>query len=138
MKNYKLKDKTFEICLGLFFLIGISLSVWDSTSKENLIGTGKGYKGPIEVEVTLRGKKIVGVKILKENDTEGIKEKAFRGIINGVIKNQSIEIDSIAGASYSSVGLKKAILDAVEPKQIFNREEILPYLEINSDFLDND
>ncbi|UUV17641.1 FMN-binding protein [Fusobacteria bacterium ZRK30] len=138
MKNYKLKDKMFEICLGLFFLIGISLSIWDSTSKENLIGTGKGYKGPIEVEVTLRGEKIVGIKILKENETEGIKEKAFRGTINDVIKKQSIAIDSIAGASYSCVGLKKAILNAVEPKQIFNSEEVQPYLKITSDFLDND
>ncbi|WP_051251901.1 FMN-binding protein [Psychrilyobacter atlanticus] len=138
MKTYKLKDKMFEICLGLFFFIGISLTIWDNSSKENLIGTSKGYKGPIEVEVTLRGEKIIGIKILKENDTEGIKEKAFRGIINGVITKQSIAIDSIAGASYSSVGLKKAILNAVEPKKILNIEEVQPYLEVTSDFFDND
>lgn len=138
MKTYKLKEKIFEICLGLFFLIGISLSIWDNNSKESLIGTSQGYKGPIEVEVTLRDKKIIGIKILKENDTKGIKENAFRGIINGVITKQSIAIDSIAGASYTSVGLKKAILDAVESKHILNKEEAQPYLKITSDFLDND
>lgn len=138
MKFYNLKDKTFEIYLSLFFIIGISLTIWDNLSKETLIGTSNGYKGPIKVEVTLRSKKIIGVKILKENDTEGIKEKAFRNTISGVIKNQSIAIDSIAGATYSSVGLKKAILNALKEKEILNEKEAQPYLEITTDFLDND
>jgi len=75
-------------------------------------GKAKGYKGPIEVEVVVKDGKIAEVKIGK--NTEDRPKTALKEIPDRIVKAQSVEVDSVAGATYTSNGVKKAVAAALE------------------------
>ncbi len=74
-------------------------------------GSAKGYKGPIEVEVLVKGGKIAEVKIGK--NTEDRPKSALKEIPARIVKAQSAEVDSVAGATFTSKGVMKAVEKAL-------------------------
>jgi uncharacterized protein with FMN-binding domain/succinate dehydrogenase/fumarate reductase flavoprotein subunit len=77
------------------------------TSKVTSIG------GPLTVEVTLDDSSITSVKVKDTNDTDGIASVAFERIANEVVKNQSVNVDTVSGATLSSVAMINAVKEAV-------------------------
>ena len=61
----------------------------------------------VEVEVLIESDKIKEVKLLKHTNGKGDKGET---VIDNIIENQSLQVDTIAGATISS----KAIIKAVE------------------------
>ena len=77
-------------------------------------GTGKGNNGDIKVRVTLTKDKIDKIEILEEEETEGIKEPAIEQIPAKIIEKQSVEVDVVAGATWTSKGIMEAVEKALE------------------------
>lgn len=75
--------------------------------------TGAGLNGPIEVTVTFDEEKIVGIAIGAHSETPGISDPAFNTIPAAIVEKQSLAIDVVAGATYTSKGILEAVEAAV-------------------------
>jgi uncharacterized protein with FMN-binding domain len=64
----------------------------------------------VEVKVTVANHKITKIDITKHDNGQGA---AAESIIDKVIEKQSLDVDAVTGATYSSVCIKKAIEDAL-------------------------
>ncbi|MCH4207143.1 MAG: FAD-dependent oxidoreductase [Solobacterium sp.] len=77
-------------------------------------GTGKGNNGDITVEVTLSSDAITDVKITAQNETAGISDDAITNIPKEIIDAQSVNVDTVSGATHSSEGIIEAVTNALE------------------------
>ena len=75
-------------------------------------GTGTGFGGTMKVQVDISGGKIAAIQILENNDGSEYISKAS-SIINAIISGQSTNVDTVSGATYSSVGIIQAVRDAL-------------------------
>ena len=82
------------------------------------VGEGKGIHGVIQVGVTLEGKKITDIQILKQDETPGVGDVATKQIPEDIIKYQSIAVDTVAGATVSSEGVIAAVKQALEKAKV--------------------
>lgn len=78
------------------------------------IGKAMGHNGTVEVEVEFSEDTITAVNILNNEETATVAKTAFDQLPKKIIDAQSIGIDSISGATISSVAIKNAVLDAAE------------------------
>ena len=73
-------------------------------------GTGKGRNADVVVEVTYTDGKIENVEIVEHSESAGISDEAISTIPAAIVESQSLAVDTVSGATFTSV----AILDAVE------------------------
>ena len=77
-------------------------------------GTANGFGGPVTVSVTIRDGKIIAVEIISaDKETPEYLEKA-KALTGMIVKQQSADLDAIAGATYSSNGIKNAAIKALQ------------------------
>ncbi len=76
-------------------------------------GAGEGKDGAIRVNVTLEKNVITGIEILESHETEGLSEAPMQEVIDQVLTKNSLSIDEVSGASYSTNGLLEAIESAL-------------------------
>jgi len=76
-------------------------------------GTGTGYHGDITVQVTVSGGQVTDITVTGENDTPQYFTRAEDTLIPTVIEEQSLEVDAVSGATYSSRGILDAVTDAL-------------------------
>ncbi len=77
-------------------------------------GTAPGRNGPIVVEVTATEDTIYQIKVLEEEETEGIGSVAVDELPGMIYEAQSLQVDSIAGATVTSDAVKAAVVNALE------------------------
>lgn len=75
-------------------------------------GTGTGFGGTLKVKVEISGGKIASIQIVEHQDGTSYIQKAS-GLIEQMIASQSTNVDTISGATYSSVGIIQAVRDAL-------------------------
>ena len=75
-------------------------------------GSGTGFGGTLTVKVEISGGKISSIKIVEHKDGSGYILKA-NAVINNIIKTQSTNVDTVSGATYSSVGIIQAVRNAL-------------------------
>lgn len=75
-------------------------------------GTGIGFNGDMTVEVTISGGLISKIDIIYTMDDRPYLESA-ESVIDGVIKTQSVEVDTVSGATYTSDGILEAVANAL-------------------------
>lgn len=75
-------------------------------------GAGTGFSGTIRVAVQIKDKKIADIEILSHGDDEAFFNRA-RNVMNKMISSQSIDVDIISGATYSSRGIIEAVADSL-------------------------
>ncbi len=85
-------------------------------------GTAYGYKSNITVEVTIEGGVIVSIRIVSEAEDAEYFNKAV-AVINYVLAAQSVAVDTVSGATYSSVGILTAIQNALAKASGASEEE---------------
>lgn len=83
-------------------------------------GTAKGLRDGFNVEVTVAGGKISEIKVLSNNDTPEYADQAIAGLIPSIIDAQSLEVDLISGASFSSQGLLDAVKNALRSEVVLD------------------
>lgn len=76
-------------------------------------GEGNGYAGPVVVEVTMQGSKIVKIEVVSSEDTPGLSTQAFEVMIDRIVTKQGVDVDTVSGATASSRGLLQAVEDAI-------------------------
>ncbi|MGN0333717.1 MAG: FMN-binding protein [Lachnospiraceae bacterium] len=76
-------------------------------------GAAEGYKDTIKVSVTVENGEVTDIEILEENDTPEFFERAKK-IVDDIISKQSLKVDAVSGATYSSVGIINAVNSALE------------------------
>lgn len=76
-------------------------------------GTGTGFAGQIRVSVEIKDKTIVAINILEvEGDDDAFFNRA-KGVIDKIIDAQSLDVDVVSGATYSSKGIISAVKNAL-------------------------
>ena len=111
-----MKKFTKWMLAGLLLLSGCSTSTTTegTMTAGTYTATGEGYHGDITLEVTVDTEKITDIQVVEHNETEGIGAAALPQLIESVLENQTIGIDSISGATMTSNGFKEAMTDALE------------------------
>lgn len=75
-------------------------------------GTGTGFSGALTVEVVISGGKISSIQIIDTSDGDSYIQSAS-GLISNIIASQSTNVDTVSGATYSSVGIIEAVRNAL-------------------------
>ncbi len=84
-------------------------------------GTGEGNGGDITADVTFSDSKIESIKITSQSETPAVSGDftdpdmpgALTQLPEDIVKYQSLGVDSISGATATSMGIKQAVSDAV-------------------------
>jgi uncharacterized protein with FMN-binding domain len=85
-----------------------------STVKDGIYnGSYKVFPVAVEVNVTVKNHAITDITLIKHTNGQG---KPAEVIIDQVISKQSLQVDSISGATYSSKVILKAIENALNGK----------------------
>lgn len=75
-------------------------------------GSATGFSGPVTVAVTIMDKKITSIDILSSTDDEAFFNRA-KSVIDRIISSQSLDVDAVSGATYSSNGIIGAVKNAL-------------------------
>lgn len=75
-------------------------------------GTGTGYAGDITVAVQIKDKQIISIDILSESDDETFFNRA-KAVIDWIMDKQSLDVDTVSGATFSSKGIISAVKNAL-------------------------
>lgn len=76
-------------------------------------GSGQGLRGEVSVQVTVSGGQITDIEVLSYQDDDEFFSRAKSGVISEVLSQQSVQVDTVSGATYSSNGILSAVADAL-------------------------
>ena len=76
-------------------------------------GTGKGYGGDIKVSVTVDETTITDIEVVEQSETESVGGAALPTLVDKVLSAQSVNIDGVSGATYTSDGFLTAVREAI-------------------------
>lgn len=75
-------------------------------------GTGTGYAGEITVAVQIQDKEIKSIDILNSSDDAAFFNRA-KAVIDRITEKQTLDVDVVSGATYSSNGIISAVKNAL-------------------------
>ena len=99
-----------SMSLMLFSMGCSSASQWKDGTYE---GVGAGLQDDIKVQVTVSGGKISKVDVLEHQESPGVSDPALLKIPAAIIEEQTFEVDTISGVTYTSDGIKDAVEEAL-------------------------
>ena len=111
-------------------LLGITISILLSTGlvacgSRNILykagtyeGNAEGHIGPIKVQIVTDQYEIKEIKLLEQQETPVIADIVYEQIPARVIKANSPDVEVVAGATYTSNGLLKAIRDGLDKAKV--------------------
>lgn len=73
-------------------------------------GTYARFPLDVEVEVEVQKGRIIAIELLKHRNGEGTLAESIPSL---VVESQSLQVDTVSGATYSSIVILKAIEDAL-------------------------
>lgn len=76
-------------------------------------GTGEGFRGATEVQVTVENGNITDVTVLSYQDDAEFFSRAQSSVVSAIVSGQTTEVDTVSGATYSSRGIIEAVADAL-------------------------
>lgn len=100
--------------LSAAILAALFLSATATAATVTQEGSGIGKDGEIKVKVVFEDGKIKNVDILKQQENPVLSQKVFTDLKDEIVKTDSTDLDVIAGATYSSLGLLAAVKDAAK------------------------
>lgn len=74
---------------------------------------GAGKNAPVKVSVTFSDNAITDVQVVEHKETSGIADAPIERIPKAIVENQSLNIDTIAGATMTSDAILAAVADCV-------------------------
>ena len=85
----------------------------DDSDNGTFEGSGTGYGGTITVQVTLEDDTITAVSVVSAPGEDSAYLSQGENVINSIISEQSTDVDTISGATFSSTGILEAVNDAL-------------------------
>ena len=76
-------------------------------------GSAQGYSGTTTVSVTVSGGKVTAIDVVSESDSPQFFSRA-EAILDTIISGQSLEVDTVSSATFSSAGLLNATYNALQ------------------------
>ncbi|ACB84667.1 FMN-binding protein [Natranaerobius thermophilus] len=80
-------------------------------------GEGTGRNPGIEVEVTVEEGEITDIELLDHDESDAYMDEAWEGMVDKIKEANCPDVDSVSGATQSSVGIKDAVEDAIEERE---------------------
>ncbi len=96
-------ETRLKLFVGLLIILG---GYFFFTSPKVYEGHSKGFLGDVKVAVSIKDNKIKDIQVIEHSDTPKIAETAFVNLIKTIKETQSVEVNEVAGATYSSNALK--------------------------------
>ena len=114
--------RTIAVLLCLVLLLGLSGCTGGSTEPEaktiykagTYTGIGDGRNGPIVVQVDFSDDAIEDIRVYSHNETYNVGDIPIELYPELIVKNQSLAVDIVSGATISSVALLSAIQQCVQ------------------------
>ena len=104
-------------CVMAISLVGCSSTSSSTTSSGvsgEFSGTAQGLGGDVTVTITLEDSKITNVVAEGKDETEGIGSKAIESMPGEMVANNSINVDTVSGATVTSNAILEAAKAAIE------------------------
>lgn len=76
-------------------------------------GVGEGFRGITEVQVTVENGYIADITILSFRDDQEFFHKAQSAVINAILTEQTPDVSTVSGATFSSNSIMDAVADAL-------------------------
>ena len=95
---------------GVFTAGTASAAIADGT----YTGESMGRNGPVKVEVTTKDGRIAAVNVVSHKESVGISDPALERIPAEIVKNQTVKVDVVSGASLTSNAVIGAVLAALK------------------------
>lgn len=76
-------------------------------------GSGTGFGGTITVSVVLKDKTIQSISIVSAPGEDAAFLNRAKGVIDRIIASQSVDVDTVSGATFSSKGILAAVKNAL-------------------------
>lgn len=107
--------KIISLLLSLLLIAGCSTPTNnnDSMKAGTYTASAAGYHGDITIAVTVDSDSIKSIEVTDENETEGIGKAALPSLVEQAVKDQTVEVDVVTGATITSEGFKVALKDAM-------------------------
>ncbi len=80
---------------------------------EQHTGEAEGYGGTLKVRVTMNGEDITKVEVIEHSETPGVGTRAIEALPSAIEEADSIDVDSVSGATVTSQAIKQAVSQAV-------------------------
>lgn len=94
-----------EIAAGYGDAAGVADGVYE--------GTGNGFRGKMTVEVTVKSQQITEIEVTETKDDSKWFNRAYNTVTSNIIRNQIADVDTVSGATYSSMGIKEGVANAL-------------------------
>ena len=106
--------KISAILAVILFAVSIAgVSMAEGMTAGTYGATAQGFHGDIKLSVTVTEDAIESIDILEQSETEGIGAAALPKLVDAVLVNQTINVDSVSGATVTSDAFKKALWTAL-------------------------
>ena len=86
---------------------------YDLAENEYVGRTKIAMAGDMDVKVTMDGDKISAIEFLFEHETQGVGTVALEQMPPKIFEANSTEVDAVAGATMTSLGILDAVNDAL-------------------------
>ncbi len=92
-------------------------------------GVGEGFRGTTKVQVTVEDGYIADITVLSFMDDKEFFNKAQSALISAILTEQSLDVGTVSGATFSSNSILEAVADALgsmsdaQPKQDIDKED---------------
>ena len=93
----------------------VSQSFDDTTLTDGVYeGKAYGYDGAVKATVTIKDGKITDISCSSAESDLWYFDKCKDKVVSEILEAQNTNVDAVSGATYSSNGIKKAVLDALK------------------------
>jgi uncharacterized protein with FMN-binding domain len=101
--------------ISLLLMAGLMLPLMASCTAraDQRTGEAEGYGGPLKVSVTMDGEDITRVEVTEHNETQGVGTRAIEALPAAIEEADSIDVDSVSGATITSEAIKQAVSQAM-------------------------
>ncbi len=101
--------KTIAVAAGLAGL-AFSAGAADGT----FTGRAMGHNDEVAVNVTVKDGRIAAIDVVKHHETPGVSDRPLKVIPKAVVDRQTLRVDRVSGATFSSLAIVSAIRDAMK------------------------
>ena len=99
--------------ISLLMLLAMLPLAGCTAKADQRTGEADGYGGKVKVSVTMNGTDITEVKVIEHSETPGVGTRAIDALPEKIVQADSIDVDSVSGATVTSEAIKQAVGQAM-------------------------